>query len=128
MGKLIKITEKQERLLLGSLLKEQTFPVNPSKVLLVKNYLDKNFAKASIGDGKGADGLPATKPIVQCKVNGVADEKSGETARYVFDCLEYAFPNIFADKEQRTRFFKRVIQDWYYNRITKDGLLSTTNY
>lgn len=45
MGKKIIITETQEQALLEYLIMEKTYPIDPNKVLLVKQYLDKHSRK-----------------------------------------------------------------------------------
>ena len=63
MGKKIIITEKQEQTLLEHLIMEQTFVIEPNKVLLVKAYLDKNFHKGKLAQF-GANGMPEEIPVV----------------------------------------------------------------
>ena len=128
MSKKIIITERQERLFLKSMLKEQTFPTDPTKVLLVKDLLDSNFAKGTLSKGLDKNGLPLLVPVVYYKVNGTPDEKSPLDARGVFDRLELKFQHMFADPKQRTQFLKAVIKDWYKGGISREGLLSKTNY
>jgi hypothetical protein len=124
MVKKIKITEKQEQQLLEHLLFEQQFPIDPQKVLIVKKYLDNNFKRGNIAEF-GNNGLPVNNPVVGLLNNG--EVVKNLTARQLFDVLEDEFRGMFSNKLQRSKFLAKVIQDWYANKITKDGLLSVTH-
>jgi hypothetical protein len=124
MNKKIIITEEQEQKLLEHLITEQQFPIDPKKVLIVKNYLDKNFKRGNISEF-GNNGLPVNNPVVGLLNNG--EVVKNLNARQLFDLLEDEFRNMFSNKIQRSKFLARVIQDWYANNISKEGLLSTTN-
>ena len=124
MVKKIKITEKQEQQLLEHLLFEQQFPIDPQKVLIVKKYLDNNFKRGNIAEF-GNNGLPVNNPVVGLLNNG--EVVKNLTARQLFDVLEDELRGMFSNKLQRSKFLAKVIQDWYANKITKDGLLSVTH-
>lgn len=124
MGKKIILTEAQEQKLLEYLILENTYPIDPNKVLLVKRYLDKNFKKGNLAEF-GANGLPVNTPVVGLLNNGQVVKNL--TAKQLFDVLEDEFRGMFSDKIQRSKFLAQVIKDWYANRISKEGLLSTTH-
>ena len=124
MGKKIIITETQEQKLLEYLILEKNYPIEPSKVLLVKDYLDKNFKKGNLAEF-GANGLPVNIPVVGLLNNGQVVKNL--TAKQLFDVLEDEFRGMFSDKIQRSKFLAQVIKDWYANKISKEGLLSTTH-
>lgn len=124
MGKKIILTEAQEQKLLEYLILENTYPIDPNKVLLVKKYLDKNFKKGNLAEF-GANGLPVNTPVVGLLNNGQVVKNL--TAKQLFDVLEDEFRGMFSDKIQRSKFLAQVIKDWYANRISKEGLLSTTH-
>ena len=124
MGKKIIITETQEQKLLEYLILEKNYPIEPSKVLLVKDYLDKNFKKGNLAEF-GANGLPVNTPVVGLLNNGQVVKNL--TAKQLFDVLEDEFRGMFSDKIQRSKFLVQVIKDWYANKISKEGLLSTTH-
>lgn len=124
MGKKIIITETQEQKLLEYLILERTYPIEPNKVLLVKDYLDKNFKKGNLAEF-GANGLPVNTPVVGLLNNGQVVKNL--TAKQLFDVLEDEFRGMFSDKIQRSKFLAQVIKDWYANKISKEGLLSTTH-
>lgn len=124
MRKKIRITEKQEQILLEHLIMEKTYPVDTNKVRVVNDYLDKHFERVAI-DEIGADGMP-----VQTKAVGLLS--GGKTVKYLnarqlFDLLEDEFRGMFSDKIQRAKFLVQVIKDWYKKEISKEGLLSTTH-
>lgn len=124
MSKKIIITEAQEQKLLEHLIFETTYPIEPNKVLLVKNYLDKNFKKGNLAEF-GANGLPVNTPVVGLLNNGQVVKNLN--AKQLFDVLEDEFRGMFSDKIQRSKFLAQVIKDWYANKISKEGLLSTTH-
>lgn len=124
MSKKIIITESQEQQLLEYMICEKTFPIDTNKVLVVKDYLEKHFKKGNLAEF-GDDGLPVNKPVVGMINNG--EPVKNLTARQLLDILEDEFRGMFNDKRQRTKFLIQVMKDWYYNRISKDGLLSVTH-
>lgn len=103
---------------------EKTYPIEPNKVLLVKDYLDKNFKRGNLGEF-GDNGLPVNTPVVGL-VNGDKVVKN-LTARQLLDVLEDEFRGMYSDKIQRTKFLTQVLKDWYNKKISKEGLLSKTN-
>lgn len=123
MAKKINITEIQEQILLEHLILEERFPIDTNKVLLVKSFLDKNFKKGNISQF-GSNGLPVNVPVVGVLCNGQVVKNL--TAKQLFDVLEDEFRGMFNNKIQRSKFLVQVIKDWYYNKITKEGLLSKT--
>lgn len=124
MGKKIILTEKQEQQLLEYLIVEQQYPIDPKKVLIVKKFLDKNFKRGSLAEF-GDNGLPVNTPVVGLLNNN--EVVKNMTARQLFDVLEDEFRGMFSDKIQRSKFLAKVIQDWYANKISKEGLLTTTH-
>lgn len=129
MNRKIILTEEQEKQLIGMLVKESaSYPVEPDKVIAVKNYLDKTFTRANYTDMKG--GQPHVQPIALFKnpETGEAMEKMPLLPRQVFDNVEAYFKNIYEDKVRRTKFLQQVIKDWFYKRINAYGQLSVNNY
>lgn len=124
MKKKIIITEEQEQQLLEFLILEKTYPIDTNKVLLMKNYLDKHFKRGSLAEF-GANGLPVNTPVVGLLNNGQVVKNLN--AKQLFDILEDEFRGMFSDKIQRSKFIVQVIKDWYNNKISKEGLLSTTH-
>lgn len=124
MSKKIILTEAQEKQLLEYIIMEKTYPIEPNKVLLVKKYLDKNFKQGKL-DEFGSNGLPNSTPVVGMLTNGKVVKNL--TAQQLLDVLEDEFRGMFSDKTQNKKFLIQIIKDWYYNRISKEGLLSKTN-
>ena len=132
MSRIIRITEEQERKLIGSILNEsQVYPVEPGKVLIAKEFLDKNFEK-SYYTKKNDDGVVVNQTVVMPKApNGEIfgkDAKDSVSLKNVFIQLEDYCKDMFADKVQRTKFLRQVIKDWLAGRITSQGMLSVNKY
>jgi hypothetical protein len=128
MSRKIIITETQEQQLLEHLIMEKTYPIDPTKVLHVKKYLDNHFERLNLSQF-GNDGMPTNTPVVGVAaiVNGERKTVKNFTARQLFDILEHEFRGMFSDKIERSKFLAQVIKDWYAKKITDDGLLSKTN-
>ena len=121
----IYITESQLDLLKSRLNEGQYF-VDPEKVLIVKRYLDDNFVKASI-PCMGSDGYPTALPIVGVKgTDGMVMRNM--TDKQLFFMLQNKYQKMFADTNERDEFLKQVIKDWYYDKITNNGLLSVNTF
>ena len=133
MGKTIIITESQEQALVNYLNQQEKpvvkkgkpYVVNPEKVLIVKQFLDKNFKKGN-AESLGANGMP-------CKVNIVGMLSSnGQVLRNLqfeelHDLLIDRFKNMFFDKDERDCFLKQVMNDWFNDKISVHGLLSVNS-
>lgn len=100
--------------------------VDPEKVLIVKNYLDKNFVKASI-PCMGSDGYPTSMPIVGLKGTDGAVMKN-MTDKQLFFMLQNHFFKMFSDANERDKFLKQIIKDWYYDKISKEGIPSVNMF
>lgn len=117
----IKITERQERLILKSVLDEE-YGGWSDKVKTVKDYLDQHFSRASatlIGD----DGKPENKEVVAWLDDNKQIVKT-LTDVQLFYVIQDEFKNIISDKEARDNFLKQVIKDWYSHKISKNNTLS----
>ena len=121
------ITEKQEQFLIGMMLNEEkTYPVEPEKVLVVKKYLDKNFIRGNFSN------INAKGDIENSPIAGMKNPKTGkvEVNMYksqVFDKVEAEYKDIYADKVRRTKFLKTVIDYWFNDKISAEGMLKGTN-
>jgi hypothetical protein len=124
MSKKIILTESQEKQLIKYIIMEKTYPINPDKVLQVKEYLDKKFKRGNLEEFV-SNGLPSNTPVVGMLLNNKVVKNL--TASQLLDILEDEFRGMFNDKVQTRHFLKQVMVDWYYKRISKEGLLSTTN-
>ena len=123
MKKII-INESQEQMLLEHLICEKRYPIEPEKVLHVKNFLDKNFERGNLGKF-GDNGFPLNEPIVGMKFNGkVVKNVTGEQ---LLDILNDEYRALYNDKIRNEKFLATVMRDWYYKKISKEGLLSVTH-
>lgn len=100
--------------------------IDPEKVLIVKNYLDKNFVKASI-PCMGSDGYPTSMPIVGLKGTDGTVMKN-MTDKQLFFMLQNHFFKMFSDANERDKFLKQIIKDWYYGKISKEGMPSVNMF
>lgn len=133
MRKII-ITEEQEKNLI-EILKEEIYQmpvdkkankpycVNPEKVLIVKNFLDKGFSHHDY-EKIGPDGMPLIIKIISMNAS------DGTPLKYMYteqmeDLLVDRFQNMFSDRDERSAFLKQVLNDWLHGRISPLGGLST---
>lgn len=116
----IKITERQERLILKTILNEEYGGLS-DKVGEVKKYLDDNFIRMTTLEFK--DGEPQNTEVVAW-----ADKNKQPlkllTDVQLFDLIQEKFKNILSDKEERDKFLKQIIKQWYSNNIGKNNTLS----
>lgn len=87
----------------------------------MKNYLDKNFAPVQIDD-IDANGYPIKDKMVNMLSNG-QPLKTMSLKEFLL-LLDDKFHAIITDDEDRKKFLKQIIKDWYSGRLTKNGLLS----
>lgn len=121
------INEKQEQFLIGMLLNEEkTYPVEPEKVLVVKKYLDKNCVKGTFSN-TNAEGNIVNSPIAGLKNPETGKIETNIFKSQLFDKVEAEFKGIYADKVRRTKFLKTVIDYWFKDKISPEGLLKGTN-
>lgn len=123
--KTIVITEKQAGLIQKEILKESLIGDLSQKVLIIKNYLDKNFVRADYTDMES--GEPQNKGIVGW-LNGEKEVVKTLTDVQLFYFLQEKYKNILPDKEDRDKFLKQVIKDWYNHKISKNGTLSVYSW
>ena len=122
--KKVYITEKQLKFIKENI--EKKYFVNTEKVKIVKNYLDNNFVRAKMPN-IGNDGYPTTTYFVGLKGTDGKICKN-MTQEQLFYFLQDKYKNIYLDKDNRDKFLKQVIKDWYNKKITKEGLLSVNKY
>lgn len=117
------LTENKIHTLLKAMVKE-SYGGWSEKVELVKNYLDRHFAraKATIMDKNG-------RPSFQEVVAWLDDNKQVVktlTDVQLFYVIQDEFKDIIADKQERDDFLKHVIKNWYEHKITKNNSLSVS--
>jgi hypothetical protein len=92
------------------------------QVRVVREYLDKNFLRSE-SDDIDENGYPCkVKSVTLVSSNGQALKPM--TIAELFMMLDDKFNRIIRDKDKRLTFLKQVITDWYYKRISKEGILS----
>lgn len=98
------------------------------KAIMIKNFLDSNFMRATFTK-TGDDGLKKNVGIfVQLDSNRLPTDTQ-LTAETVFDIVQNKFNNILTDKKERDRFIIQVMKDWYSNaKGLKDGTLSKYDF
>jgi hypothetical protein len=125
MGKKIIISENIENLFIQLALNEVFYP-EANKVLIIKNYLDKNFIKSTIDDIDN-NGYPIKTRVVSMK-NSNGDALNTMTTSQLFYLIQDKFKNIYHNKEQRDKLIKQVIKDWCDGKISREGMLSVNSY
>lgn len=126
MGKKIIMTAPQFNSLLmeeiGNTI-ELKYPVECDKVLLIKDFLDKNFHK-DMEDTYSPDGIVVRQPVIfVMNTQGMPVEKiDNET---LFDRAFHANRNMYLDQNRLNRFVKKVVEKWLEDKIDQNGMLDT---
>ena len=123
-NKTIIITEEEEQNIIGNVLQEAFYP-NSDKVLLIKDFLDKNFVRQEL-DSLDDNGYPTKEKTVVLLSNTKQPLKT-LNMKELLRFLDDKFNKMVSKKEDRRKFLKQVIKDWYYNNIKGNGILSV-NY
>ena len=121
--KTIIIDEDKEQELIGNILNEVFYPT-AEKVNLITNYLDKNFAKQLL-DTLDDNGYPSKEKTVVLLSNEKQPLKT-MNMKELLRLVDDKFQKIMSNKEDRRKFLKQIIKDWYFNKI-KNGIL-TVNF
>lgn len=116
----IVISEDVSRQIYEDILAEAFCP-SAEKVLLIKDFMDKNFAKVEIDD-IDANGYPTKQKMVNMLSGGqpIKTMALGE----LLLMLDDKFHKMIIDDGDRKKFLKQVIMDWYTGKLTKNGVLS----
>lgn len=116
----IKINENSEKAILSYFLSESFIP-KADLVLKIKDYLDKNFARQTLDDVE--NGYP--KKIYAVNMLSVDKQplKTLQLSEFLL-LLDDKFHSIIKDSSDRKKFLKQVIQDWFNDAISKEGILS----
>lgn len=123
--KTIIIDEDKEQELIGNILNEVFYPT-AEKVLYVTSYLDKNFSRQLL-DSLDDNGYPTKENTVVLLSNEKQPLKT-LNMKELLRLLDDKFEKIISKKEDRRKFLKQVIKDWYFkNKGIKTGMLSV-NY
>jgi uncharacterized protein (DUF111 family) len=121
MKKII-ISEDKEHLLYEEAMLEEMFGGWGDKVKAIKDYLDKNFARAA-ATMFGEDGKPQIKQVVAW-LDDYKQVVKTLTEVQLFYIIQDQFKKIIYDKKERDKFLIQVLKDWYNNKITKNYSLS----
>ena len=121
MKKII-ISEDKEYLLYEAAMLEEMFGGWGDKVKSIKDYLDKNFARAA-ATMFGEDGKPQVKQVVAW-LDDYKQIVKTLTEVQLFYIIQDQFKKIISDKKERDKFLIQVLKDWYNNKITKNYSLS----
>ena len=71
----------------------------------------------------GKDGQPEnTEVVIMTGSNGKVLKTLSDVQ--LFYMVQERFKNILSDKNERDKFLKQVIKDWYAKKITKNGNLT----
>lgn len=119
--KTIYITEKQEKVLIKTMIAEEVGGWS-DKVGVVKKFLDDNFSRAS-STIIGRNGLPTNQEIVVWLDSNKKVIKT-LTDVQLFYVLQSQFKKILPDRNERDKFLKQVIKDWYNKKISDVNTLS----
>ena len=122
MSKII-INESTEEQLIRYFLTESFVP-KADLVLRIKNYIDSHFARQMLDDI--ADGYPTKVPTVIMMSSDKQPLKTLQMSEFLM-LLDDKFHNVIKNDEDRKKFLKQVIRDWYSKSISKNGIL-TKNY
>lgn len=121
MKKII-INEDKELLLYEEAVIEEMFGGWGEKVKAVKDYLDKNFSRASatiIGD----DGKPQIQQVVAW-LDDFKQVVKTLTDVQLFYVIQDQFKKILPNREERDKFIIQVLKDWYNHKISKNNSLT----
>ena len=121
MKKII-ISEDKEYLLYEEAMLEEMFGGWGDKVKSIKDYLDKNFARAA-ATIFGEDGKPQIKQVVAW-LDEYRQVVKTLTEVQLFYIIQDQFKKILSNKEERDKFIIQVLKDWYNNKISKNYSLS----
>lgn len=115
------IDEHIEQELFKSVIVESFYPTT-ELVLQIKNYLDKNFAKTEIDD-IGENGYPIKIKSAVLLSNKKQPLKTLQP-RELLMLMDDKFHKIITNNDDRKKFLKQVIRDWFNGKISKEGVLS----
>lgn len=119
MGRKIIIDEAKESELIGNIF-ESVFTPNIEQVIEIQEFLDKNFKPKKIPT-INTDGYSDLERDFVMYEDGV--ELQTLKPKELLRMLDDKFHKRITNDNDRKRFLKQVIRDWYNGKI-KNGLLS----
>ncbi len=122
MNKIV-IDENTENKVINFFLSEAFIP-KTDLVLQIKKYIDDNFARQMLDDIE--NGYPKKVSTVVMLSSDKQPLKTLQMSEFLM-LLDDKFHTIIKDDEDRKKFLKQIIKDWFNNMISKNGIL-TKNY
>lgn len=116
------INENKEQLLYEEAIIEEMFGGWGEKVKAIKDYLDKNFSRAS-STIIGKDGRPQIQQVVAW-LDDYKQVVKTLTDVQLFYVIQDQFKKILPNREERDKFIIQVLKDWYNHKISKNNSLS----
>lgn len=122
MNKIV-IDENTENKVINFFLSEAFIP-KTDLVLQIKKYIDDNFARQMLDDIE--NGYPKKVSTVVMLSSDKQPLKTLQMSEFLM-LLDDKFHTIIKDDEDRKKFLKQIIKDWFNDTISKNGIL-TKNY
>ena len=119
MSKTIIIDEDKEKEMFDSILESVFYP-RADQVIEVEEFLDNNFRPKKLLT-LDTNGYPDFDNVVVMVKQGI--ELKTLTPKELLRMLDDKFHHRIKDDEDRKKFLKQVIRDWYNGKI-KNGILS----
>ena len=113
------IDEDKEEKIIGDIFESVFYP-SANNVVEVQDYLDKNFRKTQ-NVTLDINGYPKFENTVVLVQKGI-DLKTMDM-KHLLRMLDDKFMTMIKDKDDRRKFLKQVIKDWYMNKIN-NGILT----
>ena len=118
-NKTIIIDERKELKIIGDIFESVFYP-SANNVIKVQNYLNKNFKKTQ-NITLDINGYPKFENTVVLSQKGI-DLKTLDM-KHLLRMLDDKFHEMIKDDNDRKKFLKQIIIDWYTNKI-KNGILT----
>lgn len=122
--KTIIISEEKGRALIGYAAENMLNESYSDKVLIVKKFLDDNFIRSS-RERESDDGTITKSGVVVLKDSEGQPSEKTLTDIQLFYLLQNKFKKILPKGNGRDDFLKQVAKDWFNNKISKYGSLSS---
>ena len=101
------------------------YPIDPTKVLIVKKFLDSAFKRGYRNEIAADGSTVAVAVISKLYPDGdVAEEMDMQTLK---DLLMDKYQDIYSEEDRRDKFLGQVMKDWYNNKIGLYGSLSVNH-
>ena len=125
MHRTIIISEHIENVLINNEINEAIYYPDYEKVILIKNYLDKNYSVTNVPD-VSSDGLPTSTKAINV-IDSNNNIINTITPKDLFYMTQEKFKKIEKNTNDRDKLIKQVVNDWINGSITKEGGLSVNS-